>query len=147
MKYKQPKTRCGYRKVMEALLGRKLKSGETIHHIDGNPLNDSLNNLMLFSSKKEHEQYHYNKLKEEKIKNGKYKYPKKYMQDYYEKNHNKILRRHLFKRIKELKGTLNCSECERTGFKIKNHYPTILDGIKDFGGENNDKIQTSSRLH
>ena len=36
-----------HRKVMEEKLGRKLKSDEIVHHIDGNKLNNDPNNLEL----------------------------------------------------------------------------------------------------
>ncbi len=43
-----------HRVVMEQYLGRKLKKGETIHHIDGNKLNNNINNLALFNTDGEH---------------------------------------------------------------------------------------------
>ena len=36
-----------HREAMERKLGRKLQSGEHIHHIDGDPKNNSLDNLEL----------------------------------------------------------------------------------------------------
>ena len=43
--------------VMEKYLGRLLKKGEEIHHKDGNPSNNSLDNLQLFSSSSDHITY------------------------------------------------------------------------------------------
>lgn len=56
---------CGwnsYRKehsvVMEETLGRPLEKGEVVHHIDGDKLNNSLENLYLCRSDKEHRTLH-----------------------------------------------------------------------------------------
>lgn len=49
---------CVHRWVMEKKLGRKLRHGEVVHHIDGNKLNNNMSNLMLFPSQKEHHAYH-----------------------------------------------------------------------------------------
>lgn len=46
--------------VMEEKIGRFLTSEEVVHHIDENKLNDSPENLMLFSSNSEHIKFHYN---------------------------------------------------------------------------------------
>ena len=43
----------------EELLGRPLKSGEVVHHIDENKSNNSLNNLMVFKTKNDHTGYHH----------------------------------------------------------------------------------------
>lgn len=43
-----------HRLVMEQHLGRYLDPQEVIHHIDGNPSNNSIDNLQLFSSQNEH---------------------------------------------------------------------------------------------
>lgn len=43
-----------HRLVMEEHLGRYLDPKEEIHHIDGNGLNNSIENLQLLSSKSEH---------------------------------------------------------------------------------------------
>lgn len=53
---------------MEKHIGRPLLSTEAVHHIDGNKLNNKIENLMLMT-KKEHDAFHTNKRKEEKIRN------------------------------------------------------------------------------
>ena len=47
-----------HRVVAERILGRKLKSGEVVHHIDGNKRNNNPENLHIFSSQKEHAEHH-----------------------------------------------------------------------------------------
>ena len=47
-----------HRVVAEQMLGRKLKPGEVVHHIDGNKRNNSPDNLMVFSSQADHARYH-----------------------------------------------------------------------------------------
>lgn len=42
------------RKIMEIILGKKLLSGEVVHHIDADFMNNSMKNLKLFKSQKEH---------------------------------------------------------------------------------------------
>ena len=46
-----------HRIIMEKHLGRKLKREEQIHHIDGNPSNNNINNLKLYASNSEHRKY------------------------------------------------------------------------------------------
>ena len=43
-----------HRWVAEKKIGRKLKSKEVVHHIDGNPLNNSPNNLKIYKNHSEH---------------------------------------------------------------------------------------------
>lgn len=49
--------------VTEAFIGRTLEKGETIHHLDFNKKNNSISNLMVFPSQKEHASFH-NKLRQ-----------------------------------------------------------------------------------
>jgi hypothetical protein len=46
-----------HRLIMEESLGRPLEPGEQVHHIDGNPSNNTLENLRLFNSNNEHRKY------------------------------------------------------------------------------------------
>jgi hypothetical protein len=46
-----------HRQVMEQKLGRRLASNEIVHHIDGNPLNNDPDNLMLLT-RSEHMRLH-----------------------------------------------------------------------------------------
>lgn len=39
-----------HREIMESYLGRELSSDEHVHHIDGNPKNNSMDNLELVTS-------------------------------------------------------------------------------------------------
>jgi len=43
-----------HRDVAEKKLGRKLKGGEVVHHIDGNSLNNSPKNLKVYKNQSEH---------------------------------------------------------------------------------------------
>lgn len=43
-----------HRLVMEGIVGRYLLPQETVHHVDGDPLNNSPQNLVLFGSNAEH---------------------------------------------------------------------------------------------
>ncbi len=47
-----------HRLIMEQHLGRYLLPTEVVHHIDENPSNNALDNLMLFASQREHIKYH-----------------------------------------------------------------------------------------
>jgi|ERR1035437_1632514 hypothetical protein len=49
-----------YRKAAEKYLGRKLKKGEHVHHIDGDKRNNNDDNLEVFPSHKEHALCHGN---------------------------------------------------------------------------------------
>lgn len=51
-------SRHEHRVVAEHILGRKLLPGEVVHHIDRNKRNNSPENLMIFSSQKEHALWH-----------------------------------------------------------------------------------------
>lgn len=42
----------------EKMLGRELKKGEVVHHIDGNKANYNIENLIVFSSQAVHSLYH-----------------------------------------------------------------------------------------
>lgn len=55
-----------HRIVAELSIGRELKRGEVVHHIDGNKQNNDPENLMVFSSQAEHAAWHaeHNKKKE-----------------------------------------------------------------------------------
>ena len=44
--------------VAEQLLGRPLRPGEVVHHIDGDKRNNRLENLRVFSSQAEHAKFH-----------------------------------------------------------------------------------------
>ena len=47
-----------HRIVAEQMLGRKLKPGEVVHHIDGKKRNNSPDNLMVFANQAEHAKFH-----------------------------------------------------------------------------------------
>ncbi len=47
-----------HRKIVEKALGRKLKTGEVVHHKDHNPENNSLSNLEVLT-KTEHDILHF----------------------------------------------------------------------------------------
>lgn len=42
------------RDVVERRLGRALKTGEVVHHVDRNPRNERASNLRVFTSRKAH---------------------------------------------------------------------------------------------
>ena len=50
-----------HRMVAEEMLGRPLKPGEVVHHIDGDKYNNSSDNLMVFPSQSAHAEYHVKK--------------------------------------------------------------------------------------
>ena len=52
-----------HRVVAEQKLGRPLKKGEIVHHVDENRLNNDPNNLWVFASQAEHARYHASKIK------------------------------------------------------------------------------------
>ncbi len=47
-----------HRVVAERILGRPLKTGEVVHHIDGNVRNNNPENLRIFASQAEHAKFH-----------------------------------------------------------------------------------------
>lgn len=56
-----------HRIVMAKSIGRDLRPEEVVHHIDGNPSNDDLSNLMLFPNNGEHRRYHWKQKRDQKI--------------------------------------------------------------------------------
>lgn len=56
--YEKSFGRHTHRVVAEQKLGRELLPGEVVHHIDGNKRNNTPENLMVFSSQKEHADWH-----------------------------------------------------------------------------------------
>lgn len=56
--YSKEYGRHTHRVEMERMLGRKLKPGEIVHHIDGDKRNNSPDNLMLLPSQAEHARLH-----------------------------------------------------------------------------------------
>lgn len=49
---------CEHRLLMEKKLKRLLKLTEIVHHIDGNPLNNDIKNLVVLKNKSEHRLSH-----------------------------------------------------------------------------------------
>ena len=47
-----------HRVIAERILGRPLKDGEVVHHIDGDVRNNALENLRIFASQAEHARFH-----------------------------------------------------------------------------------------
>lgn len=56
-RYKEISGKREHRLIIEKIIGRKLRSDEIVHHIDGNKLNNSPNNLMIVT-KSEHAKIH-----------------------------------------------------------------------------------------
>lgn len=59
-----------HRLVMEAHLGRFLEKDEVIHHLDGNPSNNTLENLQLFPNHSEHMKFEQSLRKAGRTKRG-----------------------------------------------------------------------------
>lgn len=47
-----------HRIIAEQKIGRYLRYGEIVHHIDENKFNNSINNLIVFKDNKNHARYH-----------------------------------------------------------------------------------------
>lgn len=56
--YEKTYGRHTHRIVAEQILGRPLRPGEVVHHIDGNKRNNGPENLMLFDSQEKHAEWH-----------------------------------------------------------------------------------------
>ncbi len=56
---KEPRYHFEHRVLMENILGRKLLNTEVLHHVDGDKLNNNLDNLQLMS-RSEHSKFHSN---------------------------------------------------------------------------------------
>lgn len=47
-----------HRLVAEKMIGRKLRKGEVVHHMDGNKRNNNPSNLKVFANQAEHARWH-----------------------------------------------------------------------------------------
>jgi len=52
-----------HRQIAEQILGRPLRTGEVVHHIDGNKLNNDPTNIQVLPSQSEHARIHFSKKK------------------------------------------------------------------------------------
>lgn len=56
--YKKKNGRHEHRTAAEKKIGRKLKKGEVVHHIDGNKRNNEPDNLIIFKNQAQHVKWH-----------------------------------------------------------------------------------------
>lgn len=56
------KIKYEHRMLMERKIGRLLRPEEVVHHIDENPENNDISNLMLFANDREHKRHHKNQV-------------------------------------------------------------------------------------
>jgi len=61
--YRKYHGRHEHRVIAEMILGRPLRNGEAVHHIDGSKRNNIADNLMVFGSSAEHARTHFSKKK------------------------------------------------------------------------------------
>lgn len=66
-----------YRLVMEEHLGRPLRPGEQVHHINGDPTDDRIENLQLMTVQ-EHSRLHVDRLHEQNRADWKYEWSRNY---------------------------------------------------------------------
>ena len=58
LSYRKNYGRHEHRTVAEDMLGRALRPGEVVHHLDGDKRNNAPENLLVFQSQKEHARFH-----------------------------------------------------------------------------------------